>query len=81
MKDIKLQLKMASTMKKRGIEMWVFVAHKIYWDKPVLTSGNQNSRDEFLDDIKKSIEVAKRVDAKWMISGKKIKNKYLFMSI
>ena len=46
--------------------MGVFVAHKIYWDKPVLTSGNQNSREEFLDDIKKSIEVAKRVDAKWM---------------
>ena len=65
-RDKKLQLKMASTMKKRGIEMGVFVAHKIYWDKPVLTSGNSNYRNEFLDDIKKSIEVAKRVDAKWM---------------
>ena len=61
-----LQLKMASTMEKRDIEMGVFVAHKIYWKKPNLASGDLNLRDEFLNYIKNSIEVSKRVNAKWM---------------
>ena len=61
-----LQLKMASTMEKRDIEMGVFVAHKIYWKKPNLASGDLNLKDEFLNYIKNSIEVAKRVNAKWM---------------
>ena len=46
--------------------MGVFVAHKIYWQKPNLASGNLEFREEFLDYIKKSISVAKRVNAKWI---------------
>lgn len=65
-KTIELQEKMAKTMTQRNIEMGVFVAHKIYWDKPTLTSGKQENRDEFLSQIKESVEVAKRVNAKWM---------------
>nr|WP_298790660.1 TIM barrel protein [uncultured Allomuricauda sp.] len=68
MKDrtLNLQEKMASTMSKKGISMGVFVAHKIYWQKPNLASGDQGMRDEFLTQIKESVEVAKRVNAKWM---------------
>ncbi|MGK0316706.1 MAG: sugar phosphate isomerase/epimerase [Saprospiraceae bacterium] len=44
----------------------LLVAHKIYWQMPNLTSGNQNYRNEFLSDIKGSVEVAKRVNTKWM---------------
>jgi hydroxypyruvate isomerase len=65
-RSIDLQRKMAKTMIKHGIEMGVLVAHKIYWQEPNLTSGDQNLREEFLSDIKGSIEVAKRVNAKWM---------------
>ena len=65
-RDIKLQNEMAETMTKRNIQMGVFVAHKIYWNKPNLASGDQNMREEFLNYIKKSITVAKRVNAKWM---------------
>jgi hydroxypyruvate isomerase len=61
-----LQNKMADTMVKREITMGVFVAHKIYWDEPNLASGDQNLREEFLAQIKESVEVAKRVNAKWM---------------
>ncbi|ANH59640.1 hydroxypyruvate isomerase family protein [Dokdonia donghaensis] len=57
---------MAEVMRRRGLTMGVFVAHKIHWTKPNLASGNQEWRDEFLADIKSSIEVAKRVNAKWM---------------
>ena len=46
--------------------MGVFVAHQIYWKEPNLASGDDDKRTEFLDDIKTSIEVAKRVNAKWM---------------
>ena len=65
-RDIALQEKMASVMANRGIEMGVFVAHKIYWQEPTLAKGDDSSRSEFLDHIKRSVDVAKRVNAKWM---------------
>jgi len=65
-RPVELQQKMADTMQKRGLQMGVFVAHKIYWTEGNLTSGNADKRTEFLDDIRKSVEVAKRVNAKWM---------------
>lgn len=65
-RDISMQEKMASTMEKRNIQMGVFVAHKIYWTEPNLAGGNTEKREEFLTDIKDSIEVSKRVNAKWM---------------
>lgn len=65
-RDIIVQNKMAKTMKDRGLEMGVFVAHEIYWKEPNLASGNAAKRSEFLDYIRKAVDVAKRVNAKWM---------------
>ena len=65
-RDVALQEKMARTMRDRGIEMGVFVAHEIYWKEPNLASGDRAKRTEFLGFIKESVEVAKRVNAKWM---------------
>ncbi|WP_282178891.1 hydroxypyruvate isomerase family protein [Maribacter stanieri] len=65
-RPIDVQEKMADTLKKRGLEMGVFVAHEIYWKEPNLASGDLDKRIEFLNDIKSSIDVAKRVNAKWM---------------
>ncbi len=65
-RSVVLQEKMAQTMAKRNIEMGVFVAHKIYWKEASLTSGKEDSRKEFLQQIEESVEVAKRVNAKWM---------------
>ncbi len=65
-REVGMQEKIAQTMAKRGMEMGVFVAHKIYWDKPNLASGKADFREEFLTQIKESVEVAKRVNAKWM---------------
>ncbi len=65
-REIKMQEKMASIMAKRGLEMGVFVAHKIYWKEPSLTTGKEDSRNEFLSNIRESVEIAKRVNAKWM---------------
>lgn len=63
---IALQEKMTSTMAQRNITMGVFVAHKIYWTEPNLASGDKSKQEEFLSEIKESVEVAKRVNAKWM---------------
>ncbi len=65
-REVSLQERMAETMTRRGLQMGVFVAHKIYWREPSLASGKEDSRKEFLDYIAKSVEVAKRVNAKWM---------------
>lgn len=65
-RDVAVQEKIAAAMTKRNVQMGVFVAHTIHWDKPSLTSGDQDILDEFLKDIKSSVEVAKRVNATWM---------------
>jgi hydroxypyruvate isomerase len=65
-RDVKMQDKIAKEMEKKGMIMGVFVAHTVYWNEPNLTSGNEDMRKEFLDEIKESVEVAKRVNAKWM---------------
>jgi len=65
-RPIAIQEAMAKVMQDRGMRMGVFVAHKIYWKEPNLASGKAEWRNEFLEDIKTSVEVAKRVNAKWM---------------
>lgn len=65
-RNIQTQKKIASFMSNNNMEMGVFVAHKIYWKEPNLASGNKEKRIEFLNQIKDSIDVAKRINAKWM---------------
>ncbi|MGA0415463.1 MAG: hydroxypyruvate isomerase family protein [Flavobacteriaceae bacterium] len=65
-RPLALQEEMARVMAQRGLQMGVFVAHTIYWQKPNLASGDPALRQAFLDEIKASIEVAKRVNATWM---------------
>ena len=65
-REIALQEKMARVMADRSLEMGVFVAHKIYWREPNLASGKEEWREEFLSDIRSSVEVAQRVNARWM---------------
>lgn len=65
-RPIELQQRMADTMARLGMQMGVFVAHQIYWQEPNLASGKADRRQEFLQDIKSSVEVAKRVNATWM---------------
>jgi hydroxypyruvate isomerase len=65
-RDVATQKRIAEQMEALDMQMGVFVAHKIYWQEPNLASGNENRLTEFLADIKDSIEVARRVNAKWM---------------
>jgi len=65
-RSISDQEKMASTMAKRNIKMGVFVAHTIHWKEANLASGKKEKRNQFLKEIEESVEVAKRINAKWM---------------
>ena len=65
-RDAKTQEKIGNFLSKNNMKMGVFVAHKIYWNEPNLASGDLNKRNEFLNDISTSVDVAKRVNAKWM---------------
>jgi len=65
-RSIQVQNDIANFMAKNNMDMGVFVAHTIYWREPNLTSGKVDWRAEFLKEIKESVEVAKRVNAKWM---------------
>jgi hydroxypyruvate isomerase len=65
-RPLEMQKKLAAKMEKHGMRMGVFVAHTIFWKEPNLASGKQEWRTQFLKEIKSSVEVAKRVNAKWM---------------
>jgi len=65
-RDVKTQEIIGNFLSKNNMKMGVFVAHKIYWNEPNLASGDLNKRNEFLNDISTSVDVAKRLNAKWM---------------
>lgn len=60
------QERIAAEMARQGMQMGVFVAHQIYWNEPNLAGGDPALREEFLEDIRESVEVARRVNARWM---------------
>ena len=63
-RDVELQNKIAAEMERLGIEMGVFVAYKDF-QKPTLASGNKDDLAFALEEMKKAVECAKRVNAKW----------------
>jgi len=65
-REVSTQEKIASKMTNLGLQMGVFVAHTISWKEPGLASGNKDQLTQFLSEIKDSVEVAKRVNARWM---------------
>jgi len=65
-RSIEEQEMIGNFLATHSMTMGVFVAHKIYWKEPNLASGNKEWREEFLNDIRESVTVAKRINAKWM---------------
>ena len=65
-REISEQKRIAAALQERGMQMGVFVASKIRWKNPSLTTGEAEFREEFLQNIRDSVEVAKRVNATWM---------------
>lgn len=65
-RDVALQTKMGETLAKHNMTMGVFVVDKGGNMANTLAAGKQEYIDIFLDGCKKAVEVAKRVNAKWM---------------
>jgi hydroxypyruvate isomerase len=60
----------AKEMQRLGMTMGIFILNAQTGFKPggSLTTGKPEERDAFLAEVKSSIEVAKRVNAKWLTS-------------
>ena len=64
-RPIDVQTKIAKTLAERDMEMGVFVAYAGF-GKVTFAKKNNDQWDQVLDRIRKSVDVAKRVNAKWM---------------
>ena len=61
------QKKIGDTLSRLGMRMGVFVITSDSWHwKTSLTTGKKEWLDKIIEDSKKAVEVAKRVNAKWM---------------
>ena len=60
-----MQEKIAKTMRKLGMQMGVFVAHGNF-GKVTFAGSDADAREQVLQEIRDSVEVAKRVNATWM---------------
>ena len=60
------QERIAAAMVRLKMQMGVFVAHTIDWNEPGIPSGKPEKIDRFLKEVTDSVEVAKRVNAKWV---------------
>jgi hydroxypyruvate isomerase len=65
-RDIASQTKIGETLAKHNMTMGVFVVDKGGNMANTLAAGKQDYIDIFLDGCKRAVEVAKRVNAKWM---------------
>jgi hydroxypyruvate isomerase len=65
-RDVAMQEKIASKMVNLGMEMGVFVVDKGGNMQNTLAAGKQEFIDIFLDGCRRAVDVAKRVNAKWM---------------
>ena len=65
-RDVSLQNRIGETLAKHNMTMGVFVVEKGGNLANTLAAGKKEHIDIFLDGCKKAVEVAKRVNAKWM---------------
>lgn len=65
-REIAMQEKIANKMANLNMEMGVFVAHSIDWKEATLVTGDPDKLASFLSQIEESVDVAKRVNARWM---------------
>lgn len=65
-RPVELQERIAGTMSELGMTMGVFVASPSSAWGPNFVAGKQESREQFLAECRKAVDVAKRVNATWM---------------
>ena len=65
-RPVEVQEQIGSALARLNMRMGVFVAHTIDWREPTLTSSDEAKHEAFLAEIRESVDIAKRVNAKWM---------------
>jgi hydroxypyruvate isomerase len=60
------QERIGRALERLGMRMGVFVAHTIGWNEANLAGGDGAKREAFLREVRESVDVAKRVNARWM---------------
>lgn len=65
-RPVDVQERIGAELARLGMRMGVFVAHNIHWSEPNLASGDPAMREQFVNEIRESVDVARRVNAKWM---------------
>ncbi|MEP1490343.1 MAG: TIM barrel protein [Algibacter sp.] len=65
-RDVSMQTKIGETLAKHSMTMGVFVVDKGGNMTNTLAAGKKEHVDIFLDGCKRAVEVAKRINAKWM---------------
>jgi hydroxypyruvate isomerase len=65
-RPVEVQEQIGRTLARLNMRMGVFVAHTINWNEPTLTTGSEEVRNAFLQEIRESVDVARRVNATWM---------------
>ncbi len=65
-RDVALQERIGRQLEDSGVEMGVFVANSINWREPTLVLPDEDIQNQFLNEIRDSVETAKRVNATWM---------------
>lgn len=65
-RSTRMQESIGRQLDDSGMMMGVFVAHSIYWNEPSLSTGDPDKLEQFLDEIRESVDVAKRVNAQWV---------------
>jgi hydroxypyruvate isomerase len=67
-RPVEEQTAMARALQQRGMTMGVFVAGMPRWGemRPLLGGNDDSDRERFIADVRASVDVAKRLNAKWM---------------
>lgn len=65
LRPVEVQEKIGRELEKQGMEMGCFVNNLIF-DKPTFVSDSQEAREILLQQLRETIEVAKRVNAKYV---------------
>ena len=75
-KDVDLQKKIAATMEQLGMTMGVFVSSGGFDKKAFISGTSKSLHDDLRKQMKKAVEVAKRVNATWstFVPGNVVQN-------
>ena len=63
-RPVELQEKIGKELDRLGMQMGVFVANTNGFGKPSFSSGDPGEREQFLADVRESLEIQKRVNAR-----------------